>query len=90
MSWHPGQLGQQSGRSFVVIGANSGIGFEVARALVGRGAHVVLAVRDTTKGEKAAERLVGPGSSSVAECDLADLDQVAGCARRLLDGYDSI
>jgi NAD(P)-dependent dehydrogenase (short-subunit alcohol dehydrogenase family) len=88
MTWHPRQLGLQTGRTFVVTGANSGIGFEAARELVDRGAHVVLAVRDTTKGEKAAARLSGPGSTSVVQLDLADLDQVAGCAKRLLDDHD--
>lgn len=90
MTWHPQQLGQQTGRTFVVTGANSGIGFEAARDLVARGAHVVLAVRDMAKGEKAAARFVGPGSSNVVELDLADLDQVAGCAKRLLDGPDNL
>jgi NAD(P)-dependent dehydrogenase (short-subunit alcohol dehydrogenase family) len=65
-------------------------GFEAARDLVGRGAHVVLAVRDLTKGENAATLLTGPGSTSVVELDLADLDQVAGCAKRLLDNYDNL
>ena len=37
--------------------ANSGIGFEADRDFVGRGAHVVLAVRDTANGVKAAARL---------------------------------
>jgi NAD(P)-dependent dehydrogenase (short-subunit alcohol dehydrogenase family) len=90
MTWHPRQLGQQTGRTFVVTGANSGIGFEAARGLVGRGAHVVLAVRDTAKGERAAARLAGPGSTSVVELDLSDLDQVAACATTLLDRHDDL
>jgi NAD(P)-dependent dehydrogenase (short-subunit alcohol dehydrogenase family) len=71
--------------TYVVTGANSGIGFAAARELVSRGAHVVLAVRDTAKGAKAAAALAGPGSTSVAELDLFDLDSVAGCATTLLD-----
>ena len=74
----------------MVTGASSGIGFEAARALVGRGAHVVLAVRNPTKGENAATRMAGPGSTSVVELDLADLDQVTGCAKMLLDSHDSL
>ena len=82
MTWDPGELGQQTGRTFVVTGANSGIGLEAARGLVGRGAHVVLAVRDTGKGEKAAARLAGPGSTSVVELDLSDLDRSRAAPRR--------
>ncbi len=90
MTWHPRLLAEQTGRTFVVTGANSGIGLEAARELVGRGAHVVLAVRDTAKGEQAAARVAGPGSTSIVELDLSDLDQVAGCATTLLDRYDNL
>jgi NAD(P)-dependent dehydrogenase (short-subunit alcohol dehydrogenase family) len=90
MTRHPRDLGQQTGRTFVVTGANSGIGFETARELMGRGAHVVLAVRDTAKGDTAAARLAEAGSTSVVELDLANLDQVADCAKRILDSHDHL
>jgi NAD(P)-dependent dehydrogenase (short-subunit alcohol dehydrogenase family) len=79
-----------TGRSVVITGANSGIGLEVARALVGRGVHVVLAVRDPARGERAAARLATPGSTRVVELDLADLDNVAGCAKTLLERHDDL
>ena len=69
-----------SGSTYVVTGANSGIGFEVARKLVDAGGHVVLAVRDMAKGEAAAATITGPGSTEVAELDLADLSSVRAFA----------
>jgi len=90
MSWHPRDLAQQTGRTFVVTGANSGIGLEAARGLVEHDANVVLAVRDTSKGEKAAAALAGSGSTSVVELDLADLDKVADCAKKLLESQDNL
>ena len=90
MRWDPSDLGEQDGRTFLVTGANSGIGFATAHELVRRGAHVVLAVRDTNKGEKAASELAGPGSTSVVELDLADVDQVADCAKRVLDSHHDL
>ena len=90
MSWHPRQLPEQTGRTVVGTGANSGIGFEAARALVGRGAHVVLAVRDPAKGQCAAKRMAGTGRTTVVELDLSDLDQLSDCATTLLDRLDDV
>jgi protochlorophyllide reductase len=81
MTWHPRQLAQQNGRTFVITGANSGIGLEAARDLHSRGAHVILAVRDSEKGKRARATLTGPGTASVVELDLADLDSVGACAK---------
>jgi NAD(P)-dependent dehydrogenase (short-subunit alcohol dehydrogenase family) len=90
MTWHPRQLAQQTGRTFVITGANSGIGLETARDLVSRGAHVVLAVRDLAKGEQAKARLTGPGSATVAELDLADLDSVETFGKTLNAEHTSL
>ena len=90
MTWDPRQLAQQTGRTVVITGANSGIGLEAARDLVGRGAHVVLAVRDVAKGEAARAGLTGRGSSSVVQLDLSDLDSVAACAQALLEQHETL
>lgn len=62
----------------VVTGANSGLGLVVARELAVVGAHVVLAVRDTAKGEQAAASIAG--SVQVRRLDLAELASVRAFA----------
>jgi NAD(P)-dependent dehydrogenase (short-subunit alcohol dehydrogenase family) len=79
-------VGDQSGRTVLVTGANSGLGLELTRALVSRGAHVVLACRDVAKGEAAASAVGrGAGSTEVARVDLSSLDSVAELANTLRD-----
>jgi NAD(P)-dependent dehydrogenase (short-subunit alcohol dehydrogenase family) len=63
-----------SGRSVIVTGANSGIGRAAARALAAAGARVVLAVRDTSKGQAAAASMAG--QTEVRALDLARLASV--------------
>jgi NAD(P)-dependent dehydrogenase (short-subunit alcohol dehydrogenase family) len=89
MTWHARQLGRQTGHTFVVTGANSGTGLEVARDLVGRGAHVVLAVRDTAKASRPRRAARGPArrASSSSTCPTS---QVASCAKTLLDRHDNL
>lgn len=74
MSWTERDLPDLSGTTAVVTGANSGIGFHAAERLAARGARVVLACRNTEAGAGAAARI--PGSTQVAELDLASLDSV--------------
>src|SRR3954452_11011582 len=76
--WTVADLPDQSGRTAVVTGANSGLGLGTARALAAAGAHVVLAVRDVTRGEAAAGELTG--DVEVRRLDLADLESVRAFA----------
>src|SRR3954470_11890064 len=73
-AWTSADLPNLDGKTFVITGANSGIGLAAAKALGQAGAHVVLAVRDTNKGEQAAASV--PGSHEVRKLDLADLESV--------------
>ena len=77
--WTAADIPRQIGRTFVVTGANSGIGYETTRALAAQGAQVIMAVRDVEKGAAAAERLRAehPDATLVPRhLDLADLDTV--------------
>jgi NAD(P)-dependent dehydrogenase (short-subunit alcohol dehydrogenase family) len=71
-----------SGKTAIVTGASSGIGFSVAKALAGSGADVVLAVRNSLKGKAVAADI--PGSTEVRELDLASLDSI----RTFAAGWD--
>ncbi|WP_017581257.1 oxidoreductase [Nocardiopsis valliformis] len=70
-----------TGSTAVITGANSGLGLETAKVLARRGARVVLAVRDTAKGEEAAREV--EGEADVRRLDLADLASV----REFADGW---
>ena len=71
-NWTAADIPDQTGRTAVVTGANSGLGLETARELARHGATVVLACRDTAKGERALEDI--QSSAPAAELELAALD----------------
>jgi NAD(P)-dependent dehydrogenase (short-subunit alcohol dehydrogenase family) len=80
MSFSPNDLPDLTGSIAVVTGANSGIGFHTAKHLAERGASVVLAVRDTTSGEKASGSM--RGETRVEQLDLASQASVKAFAER--------
>ncbi len=78
----------QSGRRFIVTGANSGTGKEAAGRLARAGATVVMAVRTPEKGEAAREEILRetPGARvEVRRVDLADLASVREFAQSIVD-----
>jgi NAD(P)-dependent dehydrogenase (short-subunit alcohol dehydrogenase family) len=72
--WTATDIPSQAGRTVVVTGANSGLGLVTARELARAGAHVTLAVRDLSRGERAAASI--DGEVTVRRLDLADLESV--------------
>ena len=77
-NWTSQDLPALDGRTFVITGANSGIGRAAAHGLARAGAHVVLAVRDPERGAQAAAGM--PGDVEIRRLDLADLASVRAFA----------
>jgi NAD(P)-dependent dehydrogenase (short-subunit alcohol dehydrogenase family) len=81
------QVSAQSGRRFVITGANSGTGKEATRRIAAAGGHVVMGVRSEAKGSAAADdirRDVPDASLEVRRVDLADLASVRAFADGLI------
>jgi len=77
--WTTQQLPYLTGKTYLVTGANTGVGYETALALYQAGAQVVLACRSLDKAhlaQLAMQQAGGPGTLEVAQLDLASLDQV--------------
>jgi NAD(P)-dependent dehydrogenase (short-subunit alcohol dehydrogenase family) len=91
--WTSSDIPDQTGRTAVITGANTGLGYETAAALAAKRAHVVLAVRNLDKGKEAARRLeqATPGASvAVQELDLTSLESVRAAADQLRSQHDTI
>jgi NAD(P)-dependent dehydrogenase (short-subunit alcohol dehydrogenase family) len=94
--WTEAEVPDQSGRTAVITGGNSGIGLEAARVLAVRGARLILACRDQGKAHDAVTRIraAAPGADVRAvPLDLASLDSVraaAGQIRSACEGIDLV
>src|SRR6056297_415047 len=87
-NWTPHRLGDQTGKTFVISGANSGIGFKASRRLVQAGAHVIMLCRNLDKAGAAARKLrevaAEPAKVTVISMDLSSLNSVRDAAKTVL------
>ncbi|GID25427.1 SDR family NAD(P)-dependent oxidoreductase [Paractinoplanes brasiliensis] len=86
--WSEQNIPDQSGRVAIVTGANTGLGYETARALAEHGATVVLAVRNIEKGRQAAARI--NGDVTVQALDLTSLASIRSAAADLRAAHPRI
>jgi NAD(P)-dependent dehydrogenase (short-subunit alcohol dehydrogenase family) len=92
-SWSSEQIPDQHGRTAIVTGANRGIGLVSARELARHGASVVLACRNTGKGEEAVRTIeaAAPGAQiELAELDLGSLASIESFAERFRPSHDGL
>lgn len=89
MGWTASDINDQSGRVFLITGANSGLGLEATKALVAKGARVIAGCRNEGKA-KSALALTGPGEVDIRRLDLGDLSSVRDFAAGVSADYPSI
>ena len=92
-NWTAENIPDLSGKVAIVTGANSGIGYEMARALARKEATVILACRNKRKGEAAVRQIVQEYPAAKAELlplDLSDLASVRRFADELTSHYDRL
>ncbi|MCE6997748.1 oxidoreductase [Saccharothrix sp. S26] len=84
--WDTADILDQSGRTALVTGANSGLGLRTAQVLADKGAHVLLACRSPERGQRALDSVLATGGKAeLVRLDLADLSSVREAAARVRD-----
>src|SRR5690349_4043909 len=87
--WTPEDIPDQTGRTALITGANSGIGLETGRVLAAHGARIIVAGRDQARLDEAVRviRAAGPRADhETLVLDLADLASVRAAAKQVVDG----
>jgi len=86
--WTPERLGDQSGKTYIITGANAGAGFQAARTLLKKKAKVVMLNRSVEKSEAAIANLKHEFGTqadvSFIRMDLSVLESVRGAAAEVL------
>lgn len=91
--WTTANIPDQSGKVAIGTGANSGIGYETAKALAAKGATVIMACRNLEKAHAAADKIKRdvPGAKlDIIQLDLADLAAVREFAAQFQARYDQL
>ncbi len=91
--WSSADVPDQTGRTVIITGANSGLGLETTKVLAGNGATVVMACRSLDKAEAAKQQILAAhpeATLDVRKLDLADLSSVRAFAEGVLEAYPVI
>lgn len=92
MGWSAKEIPSQAGRTWIVTGANSGLGLVTARELARAGATVVMGCRNEEKGKAALEDVasVADARPALLKLDLASLDSVRDFAASVSEHVETL
>ena len=88
--WRLSDTAEQKDTIVLITGSNSGIGFEMAMELVGKGAEVILACRHPARAEEAKKRILQrhtEGRIHLVSLDLADLGSIEMAAAEVASSF---
>lgn len=85
--WTAADINDQTGRTFLITGANSGLGLEATKALTAKGAHVIMACRNLKKADQARGQLTAEQQehAEIRQLDLSNLESVRAFVSELVD-----
>ncbi len=92
-NWTIDNIPELSGKTILVTGGNSGLGFEAVKAFAGKGADVIMACRSLAKGEEAKKLLTGlnpQANISVMELDLTDLKSIHSFVNQFKENHSRL
>ncbi len=92
-NWTADNIPDLTGKVAIVTGANSGIGYEMVRALTRKGATAILACRSKEKGVVAVQQIsheYPQAKAKLMQLDLSDLASVRRFAAEFSDNYDRL
>jgi NAD(P)-dependent dehydrogenase (short-subunit alcohol dehydrogenase family) len=93
MNWSVEEIGDLSGKTVVITGANSGIGFEATKIFSAKGAHVVMACRSMERAQRAFDTIKTEQQDAkltIMPLDLSSFDSIRQFASAFLSKYDTI
>lgn len=88
--WRPLEDYDVSGRTMLVTGATSGLGYTLTQILLQQGANVIALGRNPEKTERVVEELSAHGTVSPAIADMGELDQVRSATETVLEEHETI
>ena len=91
-NWTPSQLPDLSGKTYLITGGNSGIGFEAAKMLATAGGKIVIACRNADKAQQAVHEInqAGRGEADAITLDLSSMDSVRQAAAEFRSRHDRL
>ncbi len=91
-NWTPDRLPDLTGKTYLITGGNSGIGFDAAQMLGKAGGDIVIACRNPSKAEAAVAELKKTAKASVetVALDLSDLSSVRAASDEIHGRYEKL